>query len=396
MTASLNSILSGLDLLVLDLGQTTIHNNICLGTMVRFANNADAEVVNTRIKSVTDSIKTWGKQLKLKVRVKPIPTDDYQDWVQRQGRARHILTLLAKEITPEQVASISGLCSERGLSIDNITRLSGRIPLEEMPKPVYACVEFSVRGQTSRDELYTNLLQVAQDNNMDISVQEDNLYRRNRRLVVLDMDSTLITGEVIDELAARAGVGDEVARITELAMQGKMDFRESLSQRVRLLRGLSVDCFEEIAQGLQTNEGVEKFIATLNHLGLKSAIVSGGFGYFARHLKQRLNIDYAYANELIVKDGVLTGSIRGAIVDADAKVRYMQQLCERNHWNLDQAIAIGDGANDIPMLSQAGLGIAFRAKPLVRELAEHSLTDLGMDAILYLLGLRDQDYQLKT
>jgi phosphoserine phosphatase len=205
------------------------------------------------------------------------------------------------------------------------------------------------------------------------------------------MDSTLIETEVIDELAHAAGVGEQVAAITERAMQGELDFTESFQQRVALLKGLSGDVLQGIAERLPVTEGAERLISNLKALGYKTAILSGGFNYFGHYLQQKLGIDYVFANELEMEGNVITGRVTGRVVDGQRKAELLRELAEREGIRLEQTIAVGDGANDLPMLSIAGLGIAFRAKPLVRENAKHAISTLGLDGILYLLGYHDRD-----
>jgi len=207
-----------------------------------------------------------------------------------------------------------------------------------------------------------------------VAVQEDNAYRRNRRLVCFDMDSTLIEQEVIDELALEAGVGEQVAEITERAMQGELDFQQSFRARVALLKGLDASVLPKIAERLTVTEGAERLISTLKALGYKTAILSGGFQYFAEYLQAKLGIDEVHANILDVQDGLVTGEVKGAM-----------------GISLEQAMAVGDGANDLPMLSIAGLGVAFRAKPLVRQNANQAISSVGLDGVLYLLGMHDKD-----
>jgi len=286
--------------------------------------------------------------------------------------------------------------SRHGLNIDGINRLSGRIPLGELPALSKACVEFSVRGLLQdADAFRRDLLETAGVLEVDLAFQEDNMYRRNRRLVAFDMDSTLIEAEVIDELASLAGVGEQVSAITERAMRGEIDFSESFRARVALLQGLEEGALQQVANQLKITEGAEHLIATLRTLGYKTAILSGGFTYFAQHLQNRLGMDYVYANELDIVDGVVSGNIKGVIVDGARKAELLRQLAREEDIDLQQVIAVGDGANDLPMLSIAGLGIAFRAKPLVKQSAEQSISTLGLDAILYLLGFSDK-YQSQT
>jgi len=300
--------------------------------------------------------------------------------------------LLARKIIADQLARVTKVVSRHGLNIDGINRLSGRIPQGELPALSKACVEFSVRGPLQDSAAFRqDLLEVAGALEVDLAFQQDNMYRRNRRLVAFDMDSTLIEAEVIDELATLAGVGEQVSAITERAMRGEIDFSESFRARVALLKGLDEEALQRVAGELKITEGAEHLISTLRTLGYKTAILSGGFTYFARYLQARLGMDYVYANELDIANGVVTGNIKGAIVDGARKAELLRQLAREEGIDLQQVIAVGDGANDLPMLSIAGLGIAFRAKPLVKKSAEQSISTLGLDAILYLLGFSDKD-----
>jgi phosphoserine phosphatase len=327
----------------------------------------------------------------MRVRINPVSPDSYGHWVEGQGRARYIITLLARKITANQLARVTAVVSDHGLNIDSINRLSGRIPLGELPDLSKACVEFSVRGSLQDAALFRrDLLEVTGALEVDLALQQDNMYRRNRRLVAFDMDSTLIEAEVIDELAKLAGVGEQVSAITERAMRGEIDFNESFRARVALLKGLEEAALQRVAGSLKITEGAEHLIATLRTLGYKTAILSGGFTYFAHHLQTRLGMDYVYANELDIVDGRVTGNIVGTIVDGERKAELLRQLAREEGVDLQQVIAVGDGANDLPMLSIAGLGIAFRAKPLVKKSAEQSISTLGLDAILYLLGFSDK------
>ena len=239
----------------------------------------------------------------------------------------------------------------------------------------------------------SQFLQAASDLGVDIAFQKDDVYRRTRRLVCFDMDSTLIEAEVIDELAAAAGVGEQVAAITERAMLGEIDFIQSFEQRVALLKGLSADVLQGIAERLPVTEGAERLIRNLRSLGYKTAILSGGFNYFGHYLQEKLGIDYVFANNLEIEDGKVTGRVTGRVVDGERKAELLRELAEKEGIKLEQTIAVGDGANDLPMLSIAGLGIAFRAKPVVRKNAKNAISTLGLDGILYLLGYRDRDIE---
>ena len=385
LTAGIAAILAGYSVNVLDIGQAVIHATLSMGVLVELPDNCDAQ-------GMKDAVKSYAQDCGMQTRITTVLPESYAHWVQAQGRARYIITLLARKITADQLSRVTAVVSGHGLNIDSITRLSGRIPLGDLPALSKACVEFSVRGPLQDSGAFRrDLLEVAGALDVDLAFQEDNMYRRNRRLVVFDMDSTLIEAEVIDELARLAGVGDQVSAITERAMRGEIDFSESFRARTALLHGLSEDALEKVARGLKITEGAEHLVATLRTLGYKTAILSGGFTYFARHLQARLGIDYIHANELDIADGVVTGKVVGAIVDGARKADLLRELAAEQNIDLQQVIAVGDGANDLPMLSIAGLGIAFRAKPLVKQSAEQSISTLGLDAILYLLGLSDRD-----
>jgi phosphoserine phosphatase len=312
--------------------------------------------------------------------------------VKAQGKAKHIVTLLGRKITARHLARITEVVSDYGFNIEQISRLSGRISLDNSEQPRGASVQLSLSGDVDDvAAMHSRFLQISQELDLDIAVQEDNLYRRSRRLVCFDMDSTLIQVEVIDELAKAAGVGEQVAAITESAMRGEIDFSESFRQRMALLEGMDESVLKGIAENLPITEGAARLISHLRHFGYKVAILSGGFTYFANYLKEKLGIDYVYANQLDFENGKLTGKVKGEIVDGKMKARLLVKLAEEEGISTEQVIAVGDGANDLPMLAIAGLGIAFHAKPIVKEQAQHSITNLGLDAILYLLGMRDRE-----
>ena len=384
LTANITALLAQREVNILDIGQAVIHDSLSIGVLVEVPLEADRP-------AVVAAVESFAQGAGLKARFRDISPDSYTHWIDGQGRARYIITLLARKVTARQLSQVTGVVFRHQLNIDSINRLSGRIPLGELPALSKACVEFSVRGQLEDVAAFRrDLLEVASALDVDLAFQEDNKYRRNRRLVAFDMDSTLIEAEVIDELAREAGVGDEVIAITESAMRGELDFAESFRRRVALLKGLDSAALEAVAGRLKVTEGAEHLITTLREMGYKTAILSGGFTYFAHYLQQKLGIDYVYANELDIEDNKVTGEVKGDIVDGERKAQLLRQLAESQGINLQQVIAVGDGANDLPMLSIAGLGIAFRAKPLVKKSAEQSISTLGLDAILYLLGISDR------
>ena len=385
VTSVVTGVLSRFDVTVLDIGQAVIHDQLTLGILASVPKSDNSETMISDIQS---------KLLDLDMQAQFLPISDkrYQDWVDQQGKSRYIVTLLARKINSEHLAAVTTVTSDFGLNIDKIVRLSGRIKLDETEKLGRACVEFSVRGEPENAlQLKNALLELSGKYDIDVAYQEDSIFRRNRRLVVFDMDSTLIDAEVIDELAIEAGVGEQVAAITEAAMQGEIDFKQSFTQRMALLKGLDTSLLQSVAERLRLNEGAEHLISTLKKLGYKTAIVSGGFTFFGEYLQQRLGVDYVYANQLDIKDGLVTGQVSGDIIDGQRKAELLREIAAKEGLKLQQVIAVGDGANDLPMLGIAGLGIAFRAKPLVKASAEQSISNLGLDGILYLLGYSDKD-----
>lgn len=385
VTSAVTSLLSNFDVTILDIGQAVIHDQLNLGLLAAIPSEASSDDLMAQVQACTT-------ELNMRVKFLPISEGRYQQWVEQQGKPRHIVTLLARKIEAQHLAALTAVVSRYQLNIDKMVRLSGRIDLHETKELGRACVEFSVRGEASDPQAFKkSLLELAHQYDIDIAFQEDNIFRRNRRLVVFDMDSTLIDAEVIDELAIEAGVGQQVAEITEAAMQGKLDFKQSFEQRLALLEGLDASVLQKIAQRLQLNEGAEHLISTLKKLGYKTAIVSGGFSFFGEYLQEILGVDYVYANQLDIENGKVTGRVKGDIIDGQRKADLLRELAERDGLMLEQVIAVGDGANDLPMLDIAGLGIAFRAKPLVEASAKQAISSLGLDGILYLLGYSDKD-----
>lgn len=386
VTSAITGILARYHINILDIGQAVIHNTLSLGILIQVPKESESS-------PLLRDILFKAHEMNMLVRFEPVDGAAYEHWVEGQGKSRHIITLLARRITAEHIARVTAIAADHGLNIDNISRLSGRISLQdEGARQTRACVEFSVRGMPAdAAALREEFLKTASDLDVDIAFQKDDIYRRNRRLVVFDMDSTLIEAEVIDELAKEAGVGDQVIEITEAAMRGEIDFNESFRRRVALLKGLDASVLERIAQRLPLTEGAAELVGHLKALGFKTAILSGGFTYFGHYLQQKLGFDYVHANELDIRDGKVTGEVVGTIVNGERKAELLREIAEKEGVRLEQTIAVGDGANDLPMLSIAGLGIAFRAKPLVRQSAKQAISTLGLDGILYLIGFRDRD-----
>ncbi len=389
ISKALTQVLARYDVTVLDIGQSVIHNTLALGLLVELPEEPAGC-------PAFKELLFCAHELGLDVRFTPVAADAYEDWVAEQGQARHILTLLGREISAAQIAQVAAVVSLNQLNIEQISRVSGRISRRTSTSRTNrpACVQLWLKGPVADvDALHASFLELGSRLDVDIAIQEDDIFRRNRRLVCFDMDSTLIQTEVIDELAAAAGVGAQVAEITEHAMQGELDFSESFRRRMALLEGLEESVLSEIAERLPITDGAERLISALKQLGYRVAILSGGFTYFAEHLQRRLGIDDVHANQLEFENGRLTGRVSGQIVDGQRKAELLREIAKREGIRLEQVIAVGDGANDLPMLSIAGLGIAFHAKPLVKEQARHSIATVGLDGILYLIGMRDRDLE---
>lgn len=383
VTAALTAILAKYDAMILDIGQADIHHNLSLGILFRTTSDVSGEILKDLLFKSYD--------LGVKIRFSPVSFDEYNNWVSRQGKNRWIITLLGRRLTARHIALVSEVVAEQGLNIDAIQRLTGRPPLDETAQPLAkACIEFSVRGTpANRSEMQSRFISISSEEGFDISLQEDTIFRRCRRLICFDMDSTLIQAECIDQLAEKAGVGQQVKEITERAMRGEIDFNESFKERVALLKGLDVSVMQEIAENLPITEGVGRLMEVLKRAGFKTAILSGGFTYFGDYLKRKFGFDYVYANELEIENGKLTGNYVGDIVDGKRKAELLKLIAQVEHVNIAQTIAVGDGANDLPMLSAAGLGVAFHAKPKVKATAKQSISTIGLDGVLYFLGFKD-------
>lgn len=383
LTASVMEILASRDAKILDIGQADIHSTLSLGILIRIDEQNSGQVMKELLFKATE--------LGVNIGFSPVTDEEYENWVNRQGKNRYILTVIGRTLSAKQIEAATKVIAEQGLNIDSILRLSGRMSIMHPLRNVRACIQFSLRGTPNdRKAMQEQLMHISSEMEIDFSFQKDDMYRRMRRLICFDMDSTLIQTECIDELAERAGVGAEVKAITESAMRGEIDFKESFKRRVALLKGLDASVMEDIAQNMPITEGVDRLMSVLKRCGYKIAILSGGFTYFGEFLQRKYGIDYVYANELeIDEDGRLTGRYLGEIVDGNRKAELLKLIAQVEKVNLAQTIAVGDGANDLQMLGEAGLGIAFHAKPRVVANAKQSINTIGLDGVLYFLGFKD-------
>ena len=383
LTASVMTILARYDTNILDIGQADIHSTLSLGILIRINEVSSGQMMKELLFKATE--------LGVNLAFTPISDDNYEHWVDQQGKNRYILTLIGRSLSASEIACATKVIASQGLNIDSILRLTGRMSIKHPERNRRACIEFSLRGTpTDRHTMQGELVKLSNEQGFDFSLQKDDMYRRMRRLICFDMDSTLIQTDCIDELAKCTGVGDKVKTITERAMRGEIDFKESFTERVALLKGLDASIMEDIARKLPITEGVPRLMKVLKTCGYKIAILSGGFTFFGEYMQRKFGFEYVYANELeIGEDGKLTGRYVGEIVDGRRKAELLKLIAQVEHVNLAQTIAVGDGANDLPMLTEAGLGIAFHAKPRVAANARQNIKNMGLDGVLYFLGFKD-------
>ncbi len=373
---------------VLDMGQAVIHDELALGILIQVP----------ELGALTDDITAQCHKVGSALRITLVENDNYELLSAGFSQSPLILTVLSQGRGGEPLKAVSNLTRRFDINIDTVRRLTKPQPKSqlEVDSEVAArlCLEMRLSGSLQNSEAFqAELLGVADDIGFDFSVQRDTVFRRNRRLVAFDMDSTLITEEVMDQLAKRHGVGEQVIAITEDAMAGRIDFKESFRRRAMLLKGMPASVLHEVAEAVVLNNGADKLIRALKHFGYRVALLSGGFQYVGEYLSNSLGIDYVFANELQVVDGKMTGEVVGDIVDAERKATLLRDIARKEGIVLEQTIAVGDGANDLPMLSQAGLGVAYHAKSIVKESAQHAISNFGLDAILYLIGFSDLDIE---
>src|SRR5437763_10596990 len=381
LTSSLAETLSAYQARILDIGQAVVHETLALAMLIQVPSNEEfTPLKNDLIVKAHD--------LELKIKFTPVSEESFNHWVRSQGEFRFVISAIGRTITSQQLASISAAISAHAFNIDRIERLSGRLSLTGRVENSNACIELEISGEKDASAgLRATLMDLTHRFEIDIAFQRESIYRRNRRLVAFDMDSTLIQAEVIDELAKLHGVGDQVSAITESAMRGELDFKQSFSKRVSLLKGLPASRLNELLHSIALADGAERLVATLRMLGYKTTILSSGFTFFGKYLQSRLGIDYVFANELEVENGLVTGRVGSDIVDGRRKAELLEKIALQENISLDQVVAVGDGANDLPMLNIAGMGIAFHAKSLVRESEKNAVSIFGLERYFYLLGV---------
>jgi len=385
LTSSLTNILAQYEVIVLDIGQAVIHDYLSLGMLVEIPSSHSSS-------SILKDLLFKAHKLDIQIRFSAINAENYIGWITKNGHERLIITLLGRTLTAEQLSEVTAAIAANQLNIDIITNLSGSVSLDNSELNPKACIQLTVSGKLNNPgRLRQKLLEISEKTGIDISFHVDNIYRHARKLIVFDMDSTLIQCEVIDELAKHAGVGKQVAQITLAAMNGEMDFKESFTRRLALLKGLDERFLAEVVKTLELTEGAQLVVDTLKKLGYKLGIISGGFDYFGKYLQNKLGLDYVFTNGLEIKDGKITGNVIGDVIDGPKKAEILKTIATVENISLEQTIAVGDGSNDLPMLSIAGLGIAFHAKPIVREKARKAISSVGLDGLLYLMGISEKE-----
>ncbi|MFC9971768.1 phosphoserine phosphatase SerB [Spirillospora sp. NPDC127200] len=371
VTSRLFTTLADFPVTVADVEQVVIRGRLVLGVLVAYTDGADIGQVWTAAERVAGDL---DMEVELSTgRDKRLP--------RRRGRLH--VTVLGAPLKPAAMAGIAGRIAAGGANIDRIERLAHY--------PV-TCIELDVSG-ADPDALRADLAKEAAEQQVDVAVQRAGLHRRAKRLIVMDVDSTLIQGEVIELLAEHAGCLDEVAKVTEAAMRGELDFEGSLRERVALLAGLDASAIDDVRRKVQLASGARTMVRTLKRLDYKFAIVSGGFTQVTDALVDDLGIDYSAANTLEVENGKLTGRVTGQVIDRAGKATALARFAREAGVPISQTVAIGDGANDLDMLQAAGLGIAYNAKPVVREAADTAVNVPYLDTILFLLGISREEVE---
>lgn len=373
ITARLMRIISEYNVAVLDMGQAVTHGLLSLSFVLGLNPEEKTQSGNV-LKDLLFEANLMGLSLSYKVVDKEIVTPEME------GEKFSVTCVSPTIITAGFIADVAQILANHKINIERIDKVS---PVEFSSLEISTSLSKTLDTQTLKAEL----LKASTVHKIDVAFLKDNVFRRNKRLIVFDMDSTLIQTEVIDELADLCGVGDEVKAVTHRAMNGELDFDESLKLRVSKLKGLETKKMQEILDRLPLTPGVEDFLKTVKNLGYKVALISGGFTFFADALKAKLGLDYSFANELEIVDGKLTGNVKGTIVNANQKALLVKLISQQENISLEQVVAIGDGANDLPMLATAGLGIAFHAKDIVRKQAQQHMSHGPMTSILYFLGI---------
>ena len=375
IVSSITSILSENAVKIIDIEQIVIRKLILLSMMLDLRESKGGQI--SLLKDLLLEAKRLNVELDFKIA-------SYDEHLQHDENFMYAVTCLGEKITAQVVAQISNAIYSENVNIERITQLS---------QGELSCIEMIVKTDKTINvqDMTGKLLSISSDFGVDIAVQKENIFRRSKRLVVMDMDSTLIQVEVIDELAKSAGHGEEVSGITSKAMNGELSFNESLNKRVELLRGLDENVLDEIYHNIPFTPGAKKLVKILKKLGYKTAVISGGFTFFTDRLKNELGLDYAFANKLEIKDGKLTGKVLGEIINGESKAEILEDIANKENISLDQVVAIGDGANDLLMLDKAGLGIAFNAHKTVREKADYNISQENLDSIIYLLGISEKE-----
>lgn len=390
LTADLTHVLAAHEVLILDLGQSVVHETLALSLLV-------AVPASRNLDALKVTLREHARELGLEPSFSHVTSEAVERWQQAQLHPHWVMTLLGPTITAGHLAEVSAILAAQAFNVlrmEPLTvtqRASAGAPTEAQ-NGKFAALSITLQGDATKITSLRKQLRVAAEQlGIDLVLEADGVFRRNRRLFVFDMDSTLIQGEVIDELAKLAGVGEQVSAITAAAMRGELDFDQSFTKRLGLLEGLDAELAHRLIHQIPLMPGAERLFATLNRLGAKTAILSGGFNFFAHHLQQHLGVDYVHANELEIRDGKLTGQVVPPIINGARKAQLLTAIAEREAIATEQIVAVGDGANDIPMLKLAGMGVAYHAKPRVRDMADHSISTVGLDGLLYLIGFSDRN-----